>query len=1051
MKPHLYLLAWRRLLWGSAIFTLLVGMTACGSGGGGASGSHPIPDFTLSVSPTNQSVNAGGQASISLSATGINGFSSQISVQVSGVPAGVTVSPSNLTLAPGTPQQVTFTARTDAVSLNGTVTFTGGAGLFIHTSQLALAVNGFSSDVPLRTRYRRTDATTEYFLWLNQHWILYHASTGRYFMADTSSNQVQVVDAVSQQKIATIPVPGAFGMDDTPDHRTIYVGTQLGDVYAIDPFAMIVTQRYIGSEIGPTGYLTSSVQVLADGRLALIGPYNGVDGTSSIAVWNPSDNSLTVYGAYGGQGTEPCDLFTNFGGFTRTVDRSHILLGTYGSDRCALDPSNGTYVTSAGGQNSTLMFPTPDGRYIILPSYYPFMGAVVLDAHTLATVAQFPTMGDTGSDAAFVISPDSKTLYVPSQSIIYAYDIASGQLVGWPPNLHVPTLSGGVAFGPPFGPNLQATDGSGVFAGPMEEGIAFVDLSVLNAGPVGTQFADGELITATGPSSGGTATQWRAPGVLAPLSYVYFGLQQATAISYSSDNIFATSPPGNAGPVDVYTFVADGGMQVLPEAFSYGPTILEVTPNTATAEGGGTGSIYGYGFGPTNSGTIPAGLQVAINGVATQVTAFSGCAYPVSPAPFPLQSIAYVIPAGVSGTAVDVSVTTSAGSATAAGALTYLGPIQQFHLPGATLAQGIYDPHRDVYYFTDATEVRVFSRSQRQWLASIPITPPPGTTENLWGIALSPDGSKLAVSDATAGAIYVLDPSNPASVQTFIVGSRGFYISNPCGLAISDAGNVYYMVFGPDINGGIDQFFKLDTNTGDIHDYGLDGPGRNWEDAYLRNAITSDNAAVFLDEDGEVFRIDTATDQWSYAPDGFGCCYGNYELALSSNQTQLTATDYIYDSDLNGESYYALNDREVLNIAYVYGAKLSPDGRLLFQPSLNGIDVLDGSLGNLRTRISLPVALSPNYDALVIDTSDNVLIAITGQQGDGIAIIDLTSIAEPPPLPYDRTREARPHRFSALSNGDSRVHTSGTKEQSRPATAPRTIPRVRRGLRSRLR
>ena len=32
------------------------------------------------------------------------------------------------------------------------------------------------------------------------------------------------------------------------------------------------------------------------------------------------------------------------------------------------------------------------------------------------------------------------------------------------------------------------------------------------------------------------------------------------------------------------------------------------------------------------------------------------------------------------------------------------------------------------------------------------------------------------------------------------------------------------------------------------------------------------------------------------------------------------------------------------------------------------------------------MALSPNYDALVTGTTDNVLIAITGQQGDGIAM-----------------------------------------------------------------
>lgn len=85
----------------------------------------------------------------------------------------------------------------------------------------------------MRTQYRRTDATTEYFLYLNQHWMVYHAATGRYFVTDPSSNHVDVIDAATKEEIATIPVPGAFGIDDTSDHNTLWVGTLIGDVYTV--------------------------------------------------------------------------------------------------------------------------------------------------------------------------------------------------------------------------------------------------------------------------------------------------------------------------------------------------------------------------------------------------------------------------------------------------------------------------------------------------------------------------------------------------------------------------------------------------------------------------------------------------------------------------------------------------------------------------------------------------------------------------------------------------------------------------------------------------
>jgi len=66
---------------------------------------------------------------------------------------------------------------------------------------------------------------------------------------------------------------------------------------------------------------------------------------------------------------------------------------------------------------------------------------------------------------------------------------------------------------------------------------------------------------------------------------------------------------------------------------------------------------------------------------------------------------------------------------------------------------------------------------------------------------------------------------------------------------------------------------------------------------------------------------------------------------------------------------------------------------LLFQPTTNGVDVMDGRLANLVNRVALSVSQSQNYDAFISDAVDGVLIAITGT-GDGIAIVDLTSIKE---------------------------------------------------------
>jgi len=693
---------------------------------------------------------------------------------------------------------------------------------------------------------------------------------------------------------------------------------------------------------------------------------------------------------------------------------------------------------------------SPDGKYILAPGNTstspPGTYAYVYDSTTLALVNQILVSGNTSTASGFAFSADSKTLFAPNDWVIYAYDLATGQQVGWLPNINVPITNGGGAFGPSENANLQAFDGTGLLVGPMEEGVGFIDTTVLHTGPVGTEFTNGYATPGTGPVSGGTEVKITEPVTFGTLSGIYFGSGGATDISgvsgpntYGNFGSVTGTTPANSheGPVDVYVSMSDGGVQLIPEGFSFGPTILEATPNLSTAEGNGTGIIYGYGFGPVGIGVegplpntskkgqeklnspteIPSSLQVTVGGNPVTVTGFAPYAYNLQSPPFPLQALAYTIPPGT-GTA-DVTVTSSSGSTTLSGGLGYLPPLQQFPLKGAVLAQGIYDSYRDVYYFTDTNNIQVFSRSTGAWQTPISISAPVGTTQRLWGIALSPNGSKMAVSDATAGVIYVLDPSNPASVKTWAVNQGNVGIVNPSGVAISDSGTVYYAVYWIGISGGR-AFYSLDSNTGVIRDYGISGAGGP-NDVYYRVAISSDNSRVFFNDDGFVFYVDPATNNWTPSSVNVGCCYGDYELTLAANQQQFEASSYFYDFDLDAESYFALNDREAMNFAYVYGAKLSSDGNLLFQPSTNGIDVLDGHVGRLINRISLPVAMSSNYDALAVDGKDNILIAITGE-GDGIAIVDLSSIAEPNTPAYERhvswaPRQNHPANSANVSEG----------------------------------
>ncbi len=810
---------------------ITVALAACGGGNSGGGSSPPSsPDFTVTLSSSSLTLDRGGEASTTVTVNAENGFNSAVAFSVTGLPGEITSSPSTLQSSPGSPLTITFLAATSAAAGSVNVTLTGASGAFSHSTKIGMTVKSTVVTQPnFRTRYLRTDAVTEYFSEPNSKWMVFDPIRDRFFVSDPWKNQIDVLDPRTETKIGSIAVPGAYGIDETPDHSVIYAGTQIGDIYAIDPAAMKVTHRYPAAQIGVSGYQAFEVRVLANGQLALLGGQGGipsVDGYGSVALWSPLSNVLTVY-----------NNFSHLGAFTLTGDRSLIVLGGLLSPGgfCTLDPATGR-VACVNTANSFLynLATTPDGKSILVP-YSDVQIAndtvistgqiLVYDATTLTQTSAFTVNGDLSSAASMIVSPDSKTLYMGNDGgFLYAYDLATGTQIGWLPTLSVLATTRGHAVGAISNPNLQAFDDTGLLAGPMEEGVGFLDTTALKTGTVGTEFVnDLYLVPATGPAEGGTATQWRDMTTNALMASAYFGGNWATSLSQGSGlfpNFYATTPAGAPGPADLYAVMEDGGTLIVPEAFSYGPTILQVTPDAATAEGGGNGVIYGYGFGSTaNNATFPSDLLITVDGKTATVTAFNANAYGLSDPPFNLQAVAYTIPPDPAGSKADVTVTTSSGTAKASAALSYLPALKQFPLQGASLAQGVYDAKRDLYYFTYSSEIEVFSRTKGQWLTPIQVPNPPlATTHRLWGIALSPNGSSLAVSDIGASAIYLFNPDEPASVQSYVYNASDFFwapLNGPAGLAVSDSGNIYFS--------SADGFFKLDTAATKFVKY-ADGP-----------------------------------------------------------------------------------------------------------------------------------------------------------------------------------------------------------------------------------
>jgi hypothetical protein len=254
----------RKLAWvlAPAIAAWFCGCTApikSGNGGGSA-------DFSFSISSSTLSVTAGGSAEpISLTATSENGFTGAINVTVSSLPAGVTTSPSSLTLMAGTPLTVYFTASSTAATGTASLTLTATSGSLSHTASLKLSVNAAVAGGGV-------DVTT------------YHYDVGRTGLNASETTLTQTnVNSSSFGLIQTFTADG--GVDAEPlylsgltvggqQQNVLFMVTENDSVYAYNADT--------GTQLWKTSVLESGEQPSDDHGCGQISPQIGITSTPVI-------------------------------------------------------------------------------------------------------------------------------------------------------------------------------------------------------------------------------------------------------------------------------------------------------------------------------------------------------------------------------------------------------------------------------------------------------------------------------------------------------------------------------------------------------------------------------------------------------------------------------------------------------------------------------------------------------------------------------------------------------------------------------------------------
>jgi hypothetical protein len=697
--------------------------------------------WTLQVSPASVSVGPGMIATVTVSVTSTSPTPPQLFLALpdtTGI-TGINFLPPESILTPTQPVQFSINPSAQAQPLQNypsilTATDNSSGNTASYTLPLTVTVLPYSTNAnPTRSTFARTDQAPTGMVYDQQRKLL--------FVSVEILNEVVVLSTVDGHQVGSITVQYPSGIDESADGTKVYVVSPLvSGITTIDPDLLQVIGKanapanIAGGTLAPDFF---EVATLSNGKVMLQEAGQG----APILLWTPETNDFVQL--------DP-KVFTPAAGLiSRTADHSRVLgfagfggaivydamSNSYGplnpgiGGLCAINPT-GTQIISVGLQTS----PT-----VIYDANLKPLASMQLDAFPVSGVAcsldghyayVFTQQNDFGGDLATVI------------------DTAKFQVVGLVP---------GFKFGEmlPFSNQSITTfavDETGMLFGAAFQGVGFLDTTK----PTSLAFPLPQWFLAT-PSlaslDGPTPVQLHGATFTPNLSFSLFAgappaspqsLKAANVSASSSTIINATIPAGTvAGSANLTLARSDGFFEVMPDAVTFGPTILRVDANAGSPSGGDAIKIYGYGFDAAGS------PSVKIDGKTALITQVHEA---LQDGLFPTESLDVTTPSGLAGDA-DVVVSSSSGSAAVTGGFQFLKSIQVYPNAGA-LDAIVYDQPRQRLYISnqDHSEVEIFDLTSNAFLAPIPVGMQPTN------LALTPDGTILAVLDRTDNAVAVVDP-----------------------------------------------------------------------------------------------------------------------------------------------------------------------------------------------------------------------------------------------------------------------------------------------------
>jgi hypothetical protein len=884
------------------------------------------PGFSINLSATGLTLPLSGTSQVvEATVTPQYNFTGTVTFTFKNLPAGVTASPASFTVNAGATGA--FTLSTSGVkAAPATCTLEATAGSIKVDTTLDLSFEG----PPIRAQFFVVGGELESAFYDENRQMLFATNPGL--------AEVDVFSGADLSLLARVPMMLPGDIDQMADGKTLVIGSGAQGIYTMDEDTRVVTwhlapkltapprQYTYGS---PTALANGTVLVLANGDLFFqIG-----GGNFRLFAWDPVMDTFTMVEDPSNPGT-PLSINKRM---ARSADRRWAVGGNaadlylYSSDTGSIAMISGQSIAPGLEIDGAAL--NADGSQISMfgwASYQAELNLYFLDPSLKVLGSSAAPTGTDQIDFNLTYSPDGKRVYItttyPVGTTIEAYDTTSMKALGFYYGDTMPMD----LFG-----HLLTVDKSGRAYFGVSGGLRVADTTKV---PVPGTFPYGAWCNEPDPNATPLDTtqvgHW--VGIAAPSGWsMYFGGNQGYLIANNTEIEIPASAV--AGPVDIECIDLSGNTQVRPFDFSYGVEPVGVTATLLPPTGNPVIDVFGFGMLNSDEWSAPS---VTIGGVSSSVLGIVP-----DPGGSNLAGLVIQAPNGAAGNPADITISSSNGTGTLAGGVTYI-PLATI-LPATRIEQVLFDTHRNLLYALKTGEVDVLDPTSLSWKPPLQL-PASVSAAFLVAMALSPDGTKMVL--VGGGGVFVLNPDQPS--QASQVQTNGLTSQIYSFITITNANIAVFPGASIDLN----TLVATKTNL-------WVAPEGAWpfiptllraspDGSRLYGVVTDSSSAGVAD-------YDPSTLAWTAQTILFGVFL--QDLAASPDGSLLAVSDgydiFFFDPNIDLMGYAVYPNLSADAAGQNWGLQFSPQGKVLVVPTGDSIEFFDASLGTLKARLMTPEPL----------------------------------------------------------------------------------------------